>query len=85
MTTEPTAAPDLSGLSYAEGMAELERIVAALDDGEIDIDRLGEEFQRAVDIAEELSRRISDARTKVERMAPRLERVARPSDEAQEG
>ena len=60
-------------LSYSDAIAELEEIVNELDDGAVDVDALSEQFQRAIDIIEELDGRIIGARAKVDQLAPRLE------------
>ena len=63
-------------LSYAEATAELDVIIAEFDQGQVDVDRLAERFQRATELVEELDRRIRVNRTKVEALTPRLEAVA---------
>jgi exodeoxyribonuclease VII small subunit len=62
-------------LSYQEAMNELEAIVAELDQGSIDIDALGERFQRAIDIVEDLDARILRTKEQVDQLAPRLEQL----------
>lgn len=65
----------VSGISYVDAMAELDGIVKALDEGSLDVDDLADRFQRAVDIVEELDRRITANRLKIEQLAPRLRRL----------
>lgn len=60
-------------LGYAQASAELERIVAELDDGLVDVDLLEIRFRRAIDIVEELDRRIHGARERVDALMPRLD------------
>jgi exodeoxyribonuclease VII small subunit len=67
----------LAGLSYAEATAELDAIIAEFDQGQVDVDRLAERFQRATELVEELDRRIRVNRRQVERLSPRLDAVAR--------
>lgn len=63
-------------LSYDDAVRELEQIVSDLDGGAINVDTLSEQFQRAIDIVEELDRRITKTRQKVDALAPRLDVVA---------
>lgn len=60
-------------LGYAQASAELERIVAELDDGLVDVDLLEVRFRRAIEIVEELDRRIRGARERVDALMPRLD------------
>lgn len=60
-------------LSYAEASSELELIVRELDQGLVDVDVLETRFARAIDIVEELDRRIRGARERVDALMPRLE------------
>ncbi len=71
---EQRAAPGT--MSYAEATAELDAIIAEFDQGQVDVDRLAERFQRATELVEELDRRIRANRQKVETLTPRLEAVA---------
>lgn len=70
-----------SGLSYAEATAELDAILAELDRGQVDVDRLAERFRRATELVEELDRRIRDTRRQVESLAPRLDAVGEVTGE----
>jgi len=63
-------------LTYAEATAELDAIIAEFDEGQVDVDRLADRFQRATELVEELDRRIRVNRTRVEALTPRLEAVA---------
>ena len=49
-------------LGYAAAAAELDAIVRELDEGLVDVDVLEVRFGRAIDIVEELDRRIRGAR-----------------------
>jgi len=64
-----------SELPYAQATAELDAILAELDQGQVDVDRLAERFRRATELVEELDRRIRDTRRQVESLAPRLDAV----------
>jgi exodeoxyribonuclease VII small subunit len=59
-------------LGYAEASAELEAIIAELDQGLVDVDHLEVRFRRAIEIVEELDRRIHRARDQVDALLPRL-------------
>ncbi len=72
MTEYPVPPADLS---YAQATAELDAIIAELDQGQVDVDRLAERFQRATELVEELDRRIRTTRRQVESLAPRLDAV----------
>jgi len=63
-------------LTYAEATTELDAIIAEFDEGQVDVDRLAERFQRATELIEELDHRIRINRQKVEALTPRLEAVA---------
>ena len=79
-TDDEVASPignDIAVLSYRDAMAELEEIVEELDDGDVDIDTLSIRFQRAIEIVEELDRRIMRTRKQIDRLTPRLERVGK--------
>jgi exodeoxyribonuclease VII small subunit len=69
---------DTEDLTYQEAITELEGIVKELDRGVVDVDTLSEKFERAVNIVEELDRRIARTRAKVDQLAPRLEALSKP-------
>jgi exodeoxyribonuclease VII small subunit len=68
-TSSPTPA---SELTYVEATQELDQIIGQLDQGLVDLDELDIAFQRAVEIVEELDRRIKGARERVDALLPRL-------------
>jgi len=79
-------------LTYAQATTELDGIIAEFDEGQVDLDRLAERFQRATELVEELDRRIRVNRQQVESLTPRLEAVANgqvesspPADQIREG
>ncbi|HXY44553.1 MAG TPA: hypothetical protein VEH29_10220 [Acidimicrobiales bacterium] len=76
------AGPPVADLGYSEAAAELERIIAELDRGVIDVDVLEVHLCRAVEIVEELDRRIRGARERVSAILPRLESAGRGEAEA---
>jgi exonuclease VII small subunit len=63
----------VADLGYAAASAELDDIIAELDAGMIDVDLLEVRFRRAIEIVEELDRRIRGVRVRVAALAPRLE------------
>jgi len=75
-TTDPvTGLVPVAELGYAEASDELDSIIAELDRGVVDVDLLEVRLRRAVEIVEELDRRIRGARDKVSSLLPRLEAV----------
>jgi exonuclease VII small subunit len=76
-TRAPGDAPEtpVSDLGYAAASGELDEIIAELDAGMIDVDVLEVRFRRAIEIVEELDRRIRGARERVDALAPRLEAI----------
>ncbi len=74
----------VSELGYTEAADELDGIIAELDRGVVDVDRLEERLQRAVEIVEDLDRRIRGARERVDALLPRLERVAAAESDTDE-
>jgi len=76
MMTGPAKGPaedaPVGELSYAEAAAELDAIVVELDEGRVDVDVLEVRFRRAIEIVEELDRRIRGVRERVDELMPRL-------------
>jgi exodeoxyribonuclease VII small subunit len=64
---------DLSKLSYADAMEELEAILAELDRDDVDIDHLTERVARAAALIEFCRTRIESARLDVTRLVEGLE------------
>lgn len=79
MTDTPSTT--VADLSYLDAAAELDQIIDELDQGQVDLDILDVRFQRAVEIVEELDRRIRGARERVDALLPRLEALAASDDE----
>ena len=50
---------------YGEALAELERILAELEDDAVDVDRLADQVRRAKELIEICRARIDDARMEV--------------------
>lgn len=66
-------------LTYEQAVAELQAITDELSGGVVDVDALSARFQRAIDIMEDLDRRIRRARARVDELAPRLDALDRPA------
>jgi exodeoxyribonuclease VII small subunit len=66
-------APDEQPPSYADAVAELEAIVAGLDDADIDVDVLAERVARAAALITLCRDRISSTRLEVERIVAQLD------------
>lgn len=73
-TEETDGLAPVGELGYAEASAELDEIIDELDRGVVDVDLLETRLARAVEIVEELDRRIRGARERVDAILPRLER-----------
>jgi exodeoxyribonuclease VII small subunit len=71
---------DLTGLGYADALAELEGILADLEDDGIDIDLLGEKVARATALIRLCRDRITSARVQVERVVADLDTLAEDAD-----
>jgi exodeoxyribonuclease VII small subunit len=67
-------------LSYAQAASELDAIIRELDQGLIDVDRLEVRFRRAVELVEELDRRVRGVRERVDALIPRLDAIAPEHD-----
>jgi exodeoxyribonuclease VII small subunit len=74
----------VSELSYANAAAELDEIVAELDEGRVDVDILEVRFRRAIEIVEELDKRIRGVRERVDELMPRLEALGEEDVEEDE-
>lgn len=79
--TDSAELTPVGDLGYTQAAEELDRIINELDRGVVDIDVLEGRLSRAVEIVEELDRRIRGARERVNTILPRLEAVG-PSDDA---
>lgn len=72
MTTEP------DDIRYGEAIAELETIVATLEDGDVDVDVLAARVARAAELITLCRDRISRTRIEVERIVADLDDSAPP-------
>jgi len=66
--TTPTDDRAAGGAGYTDALDELETILAELEDGEVDIDRLAERVRRAAELLEQCRGRIDEARLEVTRV-----------------
>jgi exodeoxyribonuclease VII small subunit len=78
MTEPSTAGPRDAELGYAEAIAELNDILAALDDDSLDVDQLGEKVARAAALITLCRDRIGLARDAVTQVVATL---GEPDDE----
>jgi exodeoxyribonuclease VII small subunit len=74
----PSPEPDPSDteIGYADALAELEGILADLEDDGIDIDLLGEKVARATTLIRLCRDRITSARVQVERVVAELDTLS---------
>lgn len=74
MNAEAEAHEDapLAARSYRDLSRELEAIVAELEGMDVDVDRVGALYERAVQVMEELDRRLRSAEVRVEQLTERL-------------
>ena len=68
----PTAAPGPDPVGYAEAMAELEAILAEIEDDAVDVDLLTRKVARAAQLVRWCRGRIEGARVDVERIVADL-------------
>ncbi len=78
--SDQPSSPDVGSLTYADALAELESILAQLEDDALDVDRLAERVARAAALIRLCRRRIADTRMEVERIVADLDGVAPPAD-----
>ena len=83
MSTPDERSDDLTAVSelgYADAATELDGIIRELDQGLVDVDRLEARFRRAIELVEELDRRIHGVRERVDALIPRLDAIANDSE-----
>jgi exodeoxyribonuclease VII small subunit len=61
-------APDISGLSFEQALAELERIVAELESGQAPLERSIEMYERGAALKAHCEQRLAAARLRVEKI-----------------
>ena len=72
--------PDELPISYAEAIAELDDILAELEDEALDVDVLSERVERASTLIRFCRDRISSARTQVHQIVADLDDLAQDGD-----
>jgi exodeoxyribonuclease VII small subunit len=73
---EPEPDPTLAEIGYAQAVAELDQILAALDRDNVDVDDLARQVRRAAELVRHCRGRIAGARTEVEQIVAELEDLA---------
>lgn len=71
-----TAAPDVSALSFEQAVEELEKIVAALERGDVALDRSIEIYERGEALKKHCETLLGAAENRIEKM--RLDRAGKP-------
>ena len=69
-------------VSFGDGLAELERIVASLESGELDLEESLTRYERGVALLRQLQARLTDAQQRVTVLLGELESEASETDEA---
>lgn len=66
---------------YAQAYAELQKILEALDQGEIDVDELSEKVKRAAELIDFCQKRLRDTELQVKRVMEKLEKTVEEEKE----
>ena len=72
----------VSKLSFSEAVAEVEAIVARLENEQTDVDDLAGEVERAVELISACRERLDRTDGEVRELVAKLEAVAAPADDA---
>ena len=72
----PDAGPSVAGMSFEEALSELERVVDALERGDVPLERSIDLYERGEALREVCEKRLKDAQMRVDRI------VAGPDGEA---
>lgn len=72
-TTSMTDGQDGQSISYADAIAEVEQILAELEGGDIDVDKLAERVKRASQLLQLCRERLSVVHVDVEKLISGLE------------
>lgn len=75
----PLLTVDGEPLSYADAIVELEEILAELDAGSADVDRLAERVERAADLVRHCRHRLGVVRADVDEVVGELQPGERPA------
>ena len=74
--TETTALPEVTTLSFEQAVEELEKIVAALERGDVPLDRSIEIYERGEALKKHCEALLGAAENRIEKI--RLDRAGRP-------
>ncbi|MCP8897162.1 exodeoxyribonuclease VII small subunit [Shinella daejeonensis] len=74
--TNPAPAPDVSALTFEQAVEELEKIVAALERGDVPLDRSIEIYERGEALKKHCDALLSAAESRIEKI--RLDRAGQP-------
>ncbi len=66
---------------YAQAYDELQKILEAMDQGEVDVDELSEKVKRAAELIEFCQKRLRDTELQVKRVMQKLEETAKEDEE----
>lgn len=68
MADTPSVPPDIAALSFEEALAELERIVRQLEEGNAKLDEAITAYERGTALKRHCESKLREAQTKVERI-----------------
>ncbi len=66
---------------YAQAYDELQKILEAMDQGEVDVDELSEKVKRAAELIEFCQKRLRDTELQFKRVMQKLEETAKEDEE----
>ena len=73
-----------SKLTYAEAFEELQGTLAALEQGEIDVDELSVQVKRAAELIEFCQKRLRETEVEVKKIVEKFEGAAKPDEDEPE-
>ncbi|MBK8574714.1 MAG: exodeoxyribonuclease VII small subunit [Elusimicrobia bacterium] len=65
---------------YAQAYEELQKILEAMDQGEVDVDELSEKVKRAAELIEFCQKRLRDTELQVKRVMQKLEETVKEEE-----
>ena len=66
---------------YTQAFDELQKILEAMDQGEVDVDELSEKVKRAAELIEFCQKRLKDTELQVKRVMQKLEETVKEDEE----
>ncbi len=66
---------------YTQAYDELQKILEAMDQGEVDVDELSEKVKRAAELIEFCQKRLRDTELQVKRVMQKLEETVKEDEE----